>query len=240
MMKLLYAANWKMYLSATQEISYFEQYKKDFEELVNSGTIAIFPSFISLPIIALKTKNSSLSVGAQDCSFATDGAYTGQISASTLAELNCMYCIVGHSEQRALGLTNEQIVQKILRLYESTITPILCVGETQQEYAHGSQEQAIKRQLEPIITAIKNNKVFDLVIAYEPVWAIGTNTTPTNAQIEQIFNLITSMMQSSPVRLRVLYGGSVTQQTVHQLKGIPGLGGFLIGHASINFQEFKK
>lgn len=240
MTPLLYACNWKMYMSVQEEIMLFEQHKEEYAELTTQATIALFPSYLALPTIA--ASHSLIKLGAQDCSDAPQGAYTGQISAKSLAQLGCTYCIIGHSERRKLGETSELIAQKMLRLYENNIIPIVCIGENHDQYDAGQADKVIKDQLSPLLDVLKDTHNKSLIIAYEPVWAIGTNVTPTAQEIQTAFSTIETVVKerASNLSLILLYGGSVKSTNVQEFKKIPHIGGFLIGHASIDFQEFKK
>ncbi len=232
----LYAANWKMYLPMQEEILFFTSHKQEFAELSTHASLALFPSYLSLPAIAPECQGTEIKLGSQDCSAAPLGAYTGQVSARSLAQVGCSYCIVGHSERRALGETNDLTAQKVTRLIENNITPIVCVGETEQEYAQGATLKVLDPQLTPILKAVGDKP---LVIAYEPVWAIGTNKTPTASEIEKILLHIMTITAHHK-DITILYGGSIDKDNIKEFKNIDHIGGFLIGHASMDFQEFKK
>jgi triosephosphate isomerase len=236
MKQYLYAANWKMYLPMQEEILFFTSHKQEFTELSTQASIALFPSYLSLPAIAQELQGSSIKLGAQDCSAAPLGAYTGQVSARSIAQVGCTYCIVGHSERRALGETNDIIAQKVTRLLENSVTPIVCIGETAQENAQGVTLTILEMQLEPILKVISDKP---LVIAYEPVWAIGTNRTPTSTDIEKIL-LHIATMTAHHKNITLLYGGSIDKDNIKEFKNNAHIGGFLIGHASMDSQEFKK
>lgn len=236
---LLYAANWKMYLPFNKEIQFFNTHKKQLIELSQHSTIALFPSFVSLTTLAQEIKSSQLKLGAQDCSAESPGAYTGQVSAQSLSQIGCSYCLVGHSELQKLGQSTDQIVQKIIRLYEQKITPIVCIGETEAEYKQDKTTHVIRKQLMPILEIPYLKKI---IIAYEPAWAIGTDKTPHPHEIANVFSYISSCIKDAGnnVDYTLLYGGSVAQSNIKELKKIPGMGGFLIGHNSLDFQEFEK
>jgi len=212
---ILYLANWKMYLSYKQEIQFFSSHKKQFIELAqqNNATIALFPSYVSLDALSQETKNTGIVIGAQDCSAEIPGTFTGQVSAQSLAQLGCTFCLVGHSELRKLGQINGQVVQKIIRLYENKITPVICIGETEAEYKQDETTHVIKQQLIPILDLPYLKK---MIIAYEPVWAIGSHKTPRPDEIEQVFAYIDSIIKESDKKLdyRLVYGGSVTSSNV--------------------------
>lgn len=236
---LLYAANWKMYLSFNQEMQFFNAHKKQLIELSQQSTIALLPSFVSLVPLAQELKSTHLKLGAQDCSSELPGAYTGQVPAQSLSQIGCSYCLVGHSELRKLGQSTDQIVQKIIRLYEQKVTPIVCVGETEAEYKQDKTTHVIRKQLLPILEIPYLKKI---IIAYEPAWAIGTDKTPHAHEITDVFSYLSSCIKDADnnVEYMLLYGGSVSQSNIKEFKKIPGIGGFLIGHNSLDFQEFEK
>ena len=180
-------------------------------------------------------KDTDIKLGAQDCAPELTGAYTGQVSASSLKELGCDYCIIGHSEQR-----NHQsdgiIADKAQVLISQGITPIICVGETHEQREALQTNQVIKNQLESILKLNMNN--LQPIIAYEPIWAIGTGILPTNTQIIKAIDFIKSCFESTDMRM--IYGGSITSETSEALKEIENLDGFLIGKASTDIQELEK
>lgn len=238
-MKPLFALNWKMYRGATEEVAAC----KNIAQLAHSNAdIALFPSFLSLYSVSTALKNSGLFVGAQDCATADHGAYTGQIAAKSLAELGCTMCIVGHSERRMyLGETNEMVVKKVLQAISAGLEPIICVGETAHERAMGETLKVVENMLEPVVSALKEHQTSTpLAIAYEPVWAINSGTTPAAQEIEIVFEHIRTMCSSLSQKIRVLYGGSVNSSTAGVLKKIPSFQGAFIGKASLDFQEVQK
>lgn len=235
-----------MYFSYKQTRHWYQQYSDNLKELARStgNTIIICPSFENLEFLSTGFKNSTIGLGAQDCSMHNLGAYTGQISAQSLAEIECSYCIIGHSERRHyIHETHDHIAQKLEQLLKNSITPIICIGETKQEYDQGKTNIIIENQLNPIEKIIqKQNQSMPLYIAYEPVWSIGTGNVPDISYLETVFSHINTLISSWPnhTSIRLLYGGSVTPQTCKLLKKISSLEGFLIGKASTDFQELKK
>jgi triosephosphate isomerase len=243
MHQFIVAANWKMYLSTDEEISFFLQHKDELVELAaqENSQIILFPSFISLQILGGHITPTALKMGAQDCSNEEEGAFTGQVSARSLAQVGCSYTLVAHSERRAFNESDTVLVQKVAQLFNNNITPIICIGETQEEYEKKETEVSLTQQLTPYLELIRQfQKPF--CIAYEPVWAIGTGTTPTPQEITSVFELIDTTLATADENNAhsLLYGGSVTSELAPTLQGIPKIGGFLVGGASIDFQEFKK
>ncbi len=209
--------------------------------------VAVFPSFVSLFRVAQVASGSVLSVGAQDVFWKEGGAYTGEISASMLLDAGCKYCIVGHSERRGrfgvpedtpegfFAETNATVSRKISALLFAGITPILCVGETAAERSAGSTARVIETQLREALVDVE---VTDLIVAYEPVWAIGTGSVcePEGAERQCAFIRDVCAIDG----LRVLYGGSVKGDNARSLFAMPSIDGGLVGGASINADEFTK
>lgn len=232
-----FIANWKSYLSFNQEIEWVKNNLEDLKSLKNE--IIICPSFLSLNSIKALLNNSNIKIGAQACSQFNSGAHTGEITAQSLAQVRANYCIVGHSERRQNFNENEQaIVQKVKLLVENQIVPMFCIGETKQEYEQKKSKEVLQKQLEPILNYVSGN----LIIAYEPIWSIGTGIIPSNEYIEQIAAFIIDIIKNknTQVKYKIVYGGSITSKTAAELNKCNFIDGFLIGKASTDFQEFKK
>lgn len=242
--KPIVVANWKMYMPYNTLIEYCQSNRSQFDNLGNRATIICCPSATALHATATIFKGTSVYVGAQNCSEYSEGAHTGQESASTLAQINCSYCIIGHSECRTeLHETNNAIAKKLARLLDVGVCPIICIGETQQEYASGATLEVLRAQLEPIFATMAQYKpLVPVCIAYEPVWAIGSGLVPTHEQLSTIFAWITQQCAAlvPSVTCHLLYGGSVNTHNVQELQTVNGIDGFLIGGASLDFQNFKK
>lgn len=243
-MKHFFVANWKMRMSNTDSAYYCHDNNAALQQLNNNHTIVICPSFTSLSDVTTIFKNSSVHVGAQDCSAYNPGSYTGQIAAQHLTEIGCTYCIVGHSERRIYcNETNEMVAEKTKRLRENKITPIICIGETSAECIIETTYQTLEKQLTPIFTALNTGEKTDtpIIIAYEPVWAIGTGTVPARDYLTALFSWLHQLTkeQLPNCTITFIYGGSVNEYTITQLCNIPHINGFLIGGASTNFEQFK-
>jgi membrane-associated protein len=207
--------------------------------------IVIAPPFVFIEEVGKIIKNAKL--GAQDvsCKTAEDGSFTGEISATELVNLKVKYVIVGHSERRAMGETNETIAQKVKVSLDNKIIPILCVGETKKEKEEGMQKEIITKQIEEGLSQIKNYNIFNvnqIIIAYEPVWAIGGNNPEDSkdalATIKFIKNTLNSfIINCSPL---VIYGGSVTSKNIKDFIRYEEINGVLIGSASLNPDSFFK
>lgn len=241
MKQKLFVANWKMNKSFADELSFCTTHLEKLRQLSSEPHIklVICPSFPSLFSVAEIVQDTMVSVGAQNCSPHKDGAYTGQVSAQSLQEAGCQYCIVGHSEQRALGTTNEEVAHQAQRLFEHDLTPIICIGETKEEYGQKEVYAVLQKQLAPLLSLFSSKPY---VIAYEPVWAIGTGLIPSTTYLQEIYSWLKQYLeQKNPdARYHLLYGGSVDEKTVHTITSIPQVDGFLIGSASLDFQKIEK
>ena len=238
-MKYLYIANWKMNLSYHESIAFCTNNKTNLKKLSEEADIVLCPSFLALAPIADTLKNSNIFIGAQNCSEYTSGSYTGEISAQSLAEIGVAYCFVGHSERRIyFGETTDSIIKKINLLLDSNIQPIICIGEKKQDFENAAVVTVLNEQLKPILdNMIPTHK--PILIAYEPVWSIGTGIIPENSYLEEVFSWIAKLVTSHKQRytLQLLYGGSVTEKNIAQLKKVPNIDGFLVGNASTDFKQ---
>ncbi|MDP3052360.1 MAG: triose-phosphate isomerase, partial [bacterium] len=211
--------------------------------------LIITPPFIYLEPLLLKAKSLRLKVkfGAQNCFWENQGAYTGEISPLMLKNLGAEYAIIGHSERRNyMRESDEMISKKIKSVFENKLTPVLCVGETMEQRAKGMRKNTVQEQLNKDLRDIKNLKNHNLIIAYEPVWAIGTGNycQPEEALemikfIKEIFSL-NSGQPSCEENIKVLYGGSVDSKNIANYLKYPEIDGALVGGASIKINEFKK
>lgn len=240
-------ANWKMKYAHNQALSFARDNKAGFEQLAaahSNKKIILCPSHDVLAQVADLFKGSAVVMGGQNCSAHALGNYTGEVAAESLEQMGCRFCIVGHSERRMFcAETNEDIARKIEHLIRLNITPIVCVGETKEEYDRHETLSAITVQLKAASKGIKKMSGHMYIgIAYEPVWAIGTGLVASNAHIEGVFKHIAELMctEQSHCKFALLYGGSVDENTASQLAQIHGLHGFLIGGASLDFKKFEK
>lgn len=243
-MKHLYIANWKMNLSFNQSINFCTTHKNELQQLTNAADIVICPSFDSLASISTIFKDTSIKIGAQNCSEHAKGSYTGEVSPISLAEIGINYCIVGHSERRLhYNETTKNVIEKIYLLYATNILPIICIGETHNDFVNKKTVTVLAEQLEPILSLVAEQQQHNkhIIIAYEPVWSIGTGIIPEHAQLETVFSWLAELThQTLPHHtVQLLYGGSVNQDNSKELKRIPYINGFLIGSASTQFEQFK-
>lgn len=242
-MNKLIVANWKMELSHNDARSWLSGHVPELEAALASSQnkLVICPSFTELSFVSdLPTMH--ISWGAQDCGWRETGAYTGDVSVLTLHQLGCSYALVGHSERRRYHCeTDALVVQKVDLLMQHGISPIVCIGETKEERDEGLTFEVIERQLSSLVELMGKRSYTKLCIAYEPIWAIGTNQVPRAHDISAIFRGVRqyvdrAMKQSSLV---LLYGGSVNERTIGDL-GLSQADGFLLGRASIEHEVLKK
>lgn len=241
----LYIASWKMYLSFKQSHAWVNHNHAALKTLGKDFSIIICPSFDALSTLKHDLQGTHISLGAQNCSEHKPGPYTGQVLAESLIEIGCTYCIIGHSETRkAFNETTESIAQKALRLLSNGITPIICIGETARDYEMERTTQVLEEELNALLKTIPASTASHkkIIIGYEPTWAIDGATPPSFDYIRKQILLIKKILtQKIPsFESKVLYGGSVTELTIQEIKNVDELDGVMIGHASIDFQSFEK
>lgn len=228
--------NWKENHTMQDVIEYIKEFKRQtLPQDVHYG--------LAVPYLYLQKMNKKLSkkceIGVQNVSFSEKGEFTGEVSAKMLVDFKCNFCLVGHSERRQkFKETNEEINQKVLRCFENGIMPILCVGETKEEKDEGKTKKVLKTQLTKCLKDIPLAKNF--MVAYEPVWAIGTGVTPTPKDIEENISYVKKVLEDSikKVGVCVLYGGSVNPQNAKELLNGKSVDGALVGGASLNAKKF--
>ncbi len=244
MKDFLYIANWKMAKPFTQALHFVKNNKFKLAKLAQSHKTVICPSFVSLYPIIQELQNTSIKVGAQNCSAFAPGAYTGQVSAKSLKEVGCSYCIIGHSERRQYNHeTNEEIAQKLELLLKNELQPIICIGESEQAFKNKKTKPILTEQLQPLLQILqKISFKKPIYFAYEPVWAIGSGIIPSNDYLSEITRWLGQQCttQVPGLDIRIIYGGSVNPNNAASLKAIESINGFLIGSASLDFQKLKK
>ncbi len=239
---MIFIANFKMMLTSAATTKLVNENLPSYKELAAAHTIILCPSTIALADLSRTLTNTSIKLGAQTCGAATAGAFTGEISAADLVEYDVTYCLVGHSERRTLfHETDDLVAIKTNVLIQHQITPVVCVGETLDQYKNNLTLDVLERQISYVLDRLNNNSQ-PILIAYEPVWAIGSGLVPTQEQLSFIFASLAKIIEkkSPNLRYKLLYGGSVSSKTIKILSHIEPLDGFLIGGASLDFQEFKK
>jgi triosephosphate isomerase (TIM) len=246
MRKKILAANWKMNLTHVEAESYVEAFLHEVGE-VNDVDIVIIPSFTSIPTLAQASgKAPFIRLGAQNLHWERNGAFTGEISATMLRALFVKYVIIGHSERRTLfGETDEIVQKKVHTALEAGLRPIMCVGESLAERESGSVQKVLGRQIEEGLKDVSADHLSEIVLAYEPVWAIGTGRTASPAQAEEVHAFLRSSLaelfdQSAADKIRILYGGSVKPENTEDLMREPNIDGALIGGASLDPHSFAR
>ena len=234
-------ANWKMNFNSSDTKLFLENWKKKDFKNEEVKTI-ICPSFTELNTTAELLQNSDSDLGAQNVYYLSNGAYTGEISCRMLKDLGCNWVIIGHSERRAIfGETDEMVCHKLDKLTSENMYPIVCIGETKDERENGKTEEVLSRQLLVAFENQKGENIEHTVIAYEPVWAIGTGITATIVMISEAHQCIRNIFNTNGFNgddISILYGGSVTNENAAELSNITDVDGFLVGGASLNVEKF--
>ncbi len=238
----LVAGNWKMNGSRESATRLVSDILTGLETSADTEVL-ICPPFVYLADMARLLKSSALLLGAQDVCPEDNGAHTGEVSGSMLRDLDCHYVIVGHSERRALyGETDMLVARKFMAAQKAGLIPILCVGETLAENQRGETHAVVTRQLEAVLDAAGVSTFADAVVAYEPVWAIGTGKTASPEQAQEVHAFIRGRVRAGDARIaadiRLLYGGSVKASNAAELFRMPDIDGGLVGSASLEEREF--
>ena len=234
------AGNWKMNTTAAEAEQLVLEMLERLDRIDGVEKV-LCPPFVSLVGINMMLQNSSIKLGAQNMYFESKGAYTGEVSPLMLREL-CEFVILGHSERRwYFGETDEQVNKKIRAALANKLKPLLCVGERLEENEAGKTQEVINRQVKGALNGVEPAR--DLVVAYEPVWAIGTGRAASGKQaattIEFIRDVVSEIWNKSVAQdLRILYGGSVTSANVAEFISLPEIDGALVGGASLKADEF--
>lgn len=245
MRKKFVAGNWKMNKTVAGSIALAS------EVLRHLGSdlpceVALAPTFVSLEVVHQVIKGTPIKLAAQNCHYENEGAFTGEISAEMLKSVGCDYVILGHSERRQyFGETDAIINRKVKRVLSESMHAILCVGETLEEREQNRTEAVVEAQVRACLEGVAANDMQRVVIAYEPVWAIGTGKTATPEQAEEVHRFIRhliSTMYSAEVaeNLTIQYGGSVKGSNAKELFAMPNIDGGLIGGASLRAEEFAQ
>lgn len=247
--------NWKMNLTQAEAASLVEQVRTEADHLFGVE-VGVCPTFVSLGRVAMELNGSTVRLGAQDVFWKDAGAFTGCVSARMLRDVHVDLCVVGHSERRGrfgkleieaedvpfFAETDRTVNQKIRALLPFGITPVLCVGETLAERESGATESVIEGQLRGALAGLDAAEVGEIVIAYEPVWAIGTGQTCDAVEANRVCGVIRAVVRAlagdEADRVRVLYGGSVKAENAKELFGQPEIDGGLVGGASLDAKGF--
>ncbi|MEA3362714.1 MAG: triose-phosphate isomerase [Thermodesulfobacteriota bacterium] len=243
MRRPLIAGNWKLNQTLAESKELANQLASNLADIADRD-IVIGPVFTALATVSEIIKNSPIQLAAQNCYPQTTGAFTGEVSPTLLQDVGCNYVIIGHSERRQLmGETDSFINQKLLKILEAELRPILCIGETLQERENNQMLEVLKRQVKGGLDNLTATQMADIVIAYEPIWAIGTGKTATNEQAQQAHSFIRDLVreianQEVADRIQILYGGSVKPDNVDGLMAQDDIDGALVGGASLKAEDF--
>jgi triosephosphate isomerase len=237
------AGNWKMFKTVHEAVVYVKEFRslvKDVEDV----EIVVAPTFTAVHACAEAARNSRVGIAAQNLHWEREGAFTGEISGPMIKEAGAEYVIIGHSERRTLfGETDETVNRKVRAAIAANLIPIVCIGETLAEREAGATMSVLDRQIKAGFDAITGEQVGALVIAYEPVWAIGTGRTATAAQAQEAHAHIRQRLRqwfggAAADECHVIYGGSVKPDNTKELVGQPDVDGALVGGASLDIKSF--
>ncbi|MEM9384578.1 MAG: triose-phosphate isomerase [Pseudomonadota bacterium] len=239
----LVVGNWKMHGTRKGAIRLISEILAARQETSDGCQLAVCPPAVYIDAVAQQTAGRSVAVGAQDVAVPAAGAHTGDISAPMLADLGCRYCIVGHSERRAdHAESSEQVAAKFASAREHGLVPILCVGETEGQRASGATERVIAEQIDAVLAAETVRGFEGAVVAYEPVWAIGTGQSATPEQAQTVHKAIRALIGKHDAaiasNLPILYGGSLKPANAAELFAMQDINGGLIGGASLSATDF--
>jgi triosephosphate isomerase len=246
MRKKIVAANWKMNMTLAESGRYIESLLLDLGD-ISDVDVVILPPFTAIAKVTESLgKAQNIKVGAQNMHWEKNGPFTGEISAALLRDLFVRYVVLGHSERRTLfGETNEIVNRKVRAAHEATLRPIVCIGETLEQRDGGKVEKVLSTQLQGSLAGLEPKELQETILAYEPVWAIGTgrNATPDQAQEAHAFirHTLNKMSDEATAdRIRIQYGGSVKPDNARQLMTQPDIDGALVGGASLDPRSFAQ
>ncbi|HSI82026.1 MAG TPA: triose-phosphate isomerase [Solirubrobacterales bacterium] len=236
------AANWKMHKTIGEAEAFLDRFLGEIDSLAGVE-IVVCPPAPALATAVERSRRSPVRIAAQNAHFESQGAFTGEISPPMLADLGAWGAVVGHSERRAMfGETDEALARKVPALLDAGLVPILCVGETEAERDAGETEAVLRRQVGADLAEVADERLGGIVIAYEPVWAIGTGRTATPDQAQEAIAFIRSLLadrdSGAAAQVRIQYGGSVKPANAAELMSQPDIDGALVGGASLDPEDF--
>jgi triosephosphate isomerase len=240
----LIAGNWKMHKTIAQAEEFIQALLPRVSVVDGSDVdVAICPPFTALQAMVDSTRGSRVAIYAQNMHHAPEGAFTGEISAPMLTELDIAGVVLGHSERRELfGETDKALAQKVPAALAAGLLPVLCVGETEEERERGDTERKLRHQVQEGLTRLDPEQLGDVVIAYEPIWAIGTGQVATLEQAQEAIAFVRALVadrsKEAAQRTRILYGGSVKPENASELMALPDVDGALVGGASLDAVAF--
>jgi triosephosphate isomerase (TIM) len=241
--KLIIAGNWKMNKTVAEALVLVDDLRIELANITEVD-IVVCPPFTALCEVAKALRDSNIRLGAQDMSEHNSGAYTGEIAAEMLKEFGVRYVILGHSERRQYHKESDELISKKARAaHAASLQPIICVGETLAERETGQTEKVLETQVRGSLTGLSKDQMVETIIAYEPVWAIGTGKTATTAQAQEAHAFIRGLLvklfdETVARRVRIQYGGSVKPSNARELMSQPDVDGALVGGASLEARSF--
>lgn len=245
MRKPLIAGNWKLHLTINEAVDLATALKEQLRDLTDREVV-VAPVFTALTAVAQVLQESRIRVAAQDLFWEDKGAFTGEVSAPLLRDAGCGYVLAGHSERRQyFGETDRDVNRKAGAALRAALVPIVCVGETLEERESGRTLEVVRRQIAGALEGFSPDEVLKSVLAYEPVWAIGTGRTATPAQANEVHGFVRSLLSDKfgdivSNQVRILYGGSVKAENIDELMAEPHLDGALVGGASLKAEAFVR
>lgn len=244
MRKPIIAGNWKMNKTPSEAVELINQLKPLVKDA--QAEVVVCPPFVCLAAAAQALDGSNIALGAQNMHFEEKGAFTGEIAPNMLKELGVKYVIIGHSERRQyFAETDETVNKKVIAAFANGLTPIVCVGETLEQREQGVTEKVVEKQTREGLAGLSAEDAEKVVIAYEPVWAIGTGRTATSEQANEVISFIRGIIgdmfgKDVAQNIRIQYGGSMNAGNASELMAMPDIDGGLIGGASLKAEDFAK
>lgn len=243
MRRKLVVGNWKMHCSTATVQALLEELKAGLGGQVNEMDAGVCPTLLHIPLAEQLLAGSSIKLGAQHINANESGAFTGEVAAKMLADFDVSYCLVGHSERRELfAETDEDVAAKFLAIQAAGVVPILCIGETLSQREQAQTEKVILAQLDAVLSEVGIEAFGHAVVAYEPIWAIGTGETATPQQAQQVHQAIRQHLARLDAgvaeKIQIVYGGSVKSANAAELFGQSDIDGGLVGGASLSAKEF--
>jgi triosephosphate isomerase (TIM) len=238
------AANWKLNKTIAEAEEYIQALLPKVGA-IGDVEIVICPPYLALQAMVDSARGSSVQVYAQNMHEADDGAFTGEVSAEMLTEIDVQGVILGHSERRQFcNETDRALQQKVPKALDSGLTPILCVGETEEERERGDTERKLRHQVQEALEKVSTDRLAEVVIAYEPIWAIGTGLTATPDQAQEAIAFVRALVEdrdkAAGQAIRILYGGSLKPDNAPELLSLPDVDGALVGGASLDAGSFAE
>jgi triosephosphate isomerase len=234
--KIVIAGNWKMFKTQVESLEFLQEFMSSLDETPQEREVVLCAPFTTLSLLSKSLHGSLVQLGAQNVHWEESGAYTGEIAGPMLTEIGVRYVIVGHSERRQyFGETDQTVNLRLKAAQRYGLNPILCVGETKQQRDAGETEAVITTQLEKDLVEVDQN---NLVIAYEPIWAIGTGDTCEVSEANRVIGLIRSQLSNPNVSIQ--YGGSVKPNNIDEIMAQPEIDGVLVGGASLEPASFAR